>query len=178
MASLQAESHSRNMPQQVPQSRIFKALSLETVAPRHSLEDIVSAQAKLLKAELVTIGLSVQRKLTEQEGEISELRKQVQQLRKSADGSTKSSHHQTKAVPPMDYSRASDDRLKSFADLISVYAQPMQGVVNNQFRVAMPSGDASRAQKRSIESTLGLYDNLYSAKIPKAAAVPEEVGAI
>ena len=131
----------------IPPSVVSRSSVKEGVAEpaQRTVQDLFNLQTKFLKTELHSLGVSVRKRLLEQDAEISALRATVRELkaRRNSDGSEQTDVSVT-AVPGTSSGTRSDDILHSFASLIAMYAQPVEVGASNVAKPILPHANGSR----------------------------------
>jgi hypothetical protein len=93
-----------------------------------TVQELFNVQTKFLKSELYTIGINMQKKLLEQDAEISALKKVVLELKKHQGMGDTSKPNSTSSslATAITKDTTNDDILQNFASLIAMYAHPVQ----------------------------------------------------
>ena len=121
---------------------------------QRSVQDLFNLQTKFLKTELHALGLSVRKRLLEQDAEISSLQaaiNEIKSLRKSDD----SSEARDAPGSASSSSGASDDILHSFASLIAMYAQPVDVSPSSVPRPTLQHSNGTRIPVAAVDSFSG-----------------------
>ena len=118
---------------------------------QRSVQDLFNLQTKFLKTELHALGVSVRKRLLEQDSEIGALQAAVNEIRSSlrSDGGSEPGDV---PVNPSSSSGSSDDILHSFASLIAMYAQPVDVTASSVPRPALPHANGARVTVAAVDS--------------------------
>ena len=120
---------------------------------QRSVQDIFHAQTNFLKTELHALGVSIRKRLLEQDAEISALQSAIKEMRSH----TMSVGSEQREAPARGTSSSgpSDDILQSFASLIAMYAQPVDVPTTSVPRPSLPHPNGARVPVARVDAFSG-----------------------